>query len=927
MSVKINPRDRITVTNFRYNPGSSISLFSLGNVQADATSLANGQVLAWDPAQQAFTSTVAPRLDLSGGTYDAVGPDDGSTIQIRYSDVTSAPSNGTLSLSELNYSFLPDSYDTAAGSWVGGDTLFIGDANGDPVAIGSKRIYDYANHEDGIVGPNNIVITDDQGAIDKLTIGQMDFSGTTIAVDNAGSNLYLKPGTLANIHAADSRIINLKDPVAPQDAVTKAYLDQAIANFSISPVTIADVPPANPDEGDLWYDSDSSYRTYVWHDATQSWIDLAPSVGGDGTGLVTISATPPASPEEGEAWYDSDDTGRTYIWDGSIWVDMNPTVGSSAPTTHVTIDVVPPATPAQGDLWYDAGSTYRLYVWDKFSSVWIDASPNITTDTTHAVVSDAAPTGQKTGDLWYDTDNFTTFVWDGFAWVDIRPTGATSSLGLVTIANDPPLVPEIGQAWYDADDTGRTYVWDGSIWVDMNPTSGGTSVSTNTVITLSSVPPSTPWIGQPYYDPITTTGYIWDGISWVIFSNPDNDVDHVKFAPLPPSATSKKGDLWFDQMNNTTLVYDGVNWLDIRPQDKQAAIDISTFPTPDPVVGSAWYDSDGTGRTYVWDGSVWVDIAPQAVVEPEKLGVAITPSVPLSPYKGQLWHNTFDKKTYTYNGTDWTLLANPTSGEPTVTVSLASPADPLLGDLWYETGNTTFNMWTGTEWLDLHEDIIAAAPAPVTISDTPPVDPLVGAAWYDSDNTGRTYVWDGAYWVDLNPSTQTEALIHIAADPPLSPQVGTPWYDADTTGRTYVWDGSAWIDIAPAAPANNWEKLETFSAVGVPFVSTNLDTKYKRFKVQLSNMSTYLTVGFGGVEVVGLTDTGRSVTLAQNTISIIEYPFSSAFEIENYFDGGLNEPSSYLLNKYNEKLLTITIKPKALSDSFQSGDVVIWGEA
>lgn len=913
MSVKINTRDRVTVTNFRYNPGSSISLFSLANVNAAAASLTEGQVLAWDNTNQQFSASISPQFDFSGGTYTGTGPVAGSTLQVRYSNDTAKPTAGTVAFSELNYSFLPDSFDIGAGQWVGGDTLFVGDVNGDPVAIGSKRIYDYANHEDGIVGPNNIVTTDAQGAIDKITVGLMDFSGSTITVDNAGSNLYLQSGSLANIHAGDSRIINVSDPVGAQDAVTKAYLEQAIIDFQTSSVTISDFAPATPDEGDLWYDSLTNLRTYVWHNASSSWLDMSPTVG-SATGLVAVSATPPAAPQIGEAWYDSDDTGRTYVWDGAIWVDMNPAVATTAAVSHVTIDVNPPATPAAGDLWYDAGSTYRLYVWDKFSAVWIDASPNITTDTTHAVVSGAAPAGSTTGDIWYDSGNFTTFVWDGFAWADVRPSDPVNNI-TVTIAAVAPFMPYVGQAWFDVGTTSRTYVWDGTTWIDMNPS----VPASDTTITVSSVAPATPWVGQPYYDPITTTGYIWDGASWIVFSNPDNDVDHVKFAPLPPSATSKKGDLWFDQMNNTTLVYDGISWLDVRPQDKQAAIDISPSPTTSPLVGSAWYDSATTGRTYVWDGAYWVDIAPQPIVAPEKLGVAITPSVPLSPYVGQLWYNTFDEKTYTYNGTIWILLAHPTSGEPNATVALVAPAAPNLGDLWYETGASTFNIWTGAVWKDLHD---AAAPAPIFISATPPAAPQIGEAWYDSDDTGRTYVWDGSIWVDMSPVSETKALIHVAATPPASPQIGTPWFDLGVTDRTYVWDGTAWLELSPTEA---WESIHTVSAAGAPLVTRALDPKYKKFKIQLSNMSTFLAFGSGGLELVGVTDTGRAVAIAQNPIGVVEYPFFSTFEIENYFDGGTVEPSSYLLNKYNEKLLTITIKPIALTDTFQSGDVVIWG--
>lgn len=924
MSVRINPRDRVTVTNFRYNPGSSISLFSLSGVNAAATDLSDGQVLTWDATRQEFSANVAPQFDISGGTYGAAGPIDGANVHIRYSTDTAKPADGTVALSELNYSFLPDSFDATANNWVGGETLFIGDASGNPVAIGSKRIYDYADHADGVVGPNNIVITDDQGAIDQITIGQLDISGSTISVDNAGSNLYLQAGTLANIHVGNNRIINLADPIADQDAVTKAYLEQAIVDFQTTPVVISDIPPADPAEGDLWYDSNSSYRTYVWHDATQAWIDLSPNVGGDGTGLVTIQATPPADPSEGEAWFDSGTTGRTYIWDGVAWIDMNPTsAGGSSSEAHVSISDTPPADPDAGDLWYDSGATFRLFVWDKFSDVWVDASPNITTDTTHAVVSDAAPTDQKSGDFWYDTDNFTTKLWDGFAWVDVRPSdaAATTAVGLVSITPNAPATPEIGQAWLDSDGDGRTYVWDGLAWIDMAPSAGSGS-SSNTVITLSASAPANPWVGQPYYDPTTTTGYIWDGATWVIFSDPDPSVDHVTFSALAPSATANRGDLWYDQINATTMVYDGVNWIDVRPQDEQPSIEISTTPPTSPLVGSAWYDADSTGRTYVWDGAAWVDLAPQAIVEPEKLGAEISPSIPLTPYTGQLWYNTNESKAYTYDGTAWVPFADPNSGvEPHVNINIVAPADPDSGDLWYETGNSALYMWTGLEWLDLHEDIVAASPAPVTISDNPPAAPDIGSAWYDADTTGRTYVWDGAAWIDMNPAAATPALIQVSATAPIAPLIGTAWYDSGSSLKTTVWDGTTWANVA----ASGWVSIYNTSLIGSPGVSFN-PADYKSYKIQFETASTFSASGTSaGLRITAITDSGKTIELADHPIDPIEYPFFSTFEVENYFDGGTSEPSSYLLNKYNEKIITITIQPRIGGDTFQSGDVTIWG--
>lgn len=41
-------------------------------------------------------------------------------------------------------------------------------------------------------------------------------------------------------------------------------------------VTIADTSPVGPVDGELWYDSLTTFRTYVWSDVVTAWVDVAP---------------------------------------------------------------------------------------------------------------------------------------------------------------------------------------------------------------------------------------------------------------------------------------------------------------------------------------------------------------------------------------------------------------------------------------------------------------------------------------------------------------------------------------------------------------------------------------------------------------------------------------------------------------------------
>jgi hypothetical protein len=109
-------------------------------------------------------------------------------------------------------------------------------------------------------------------------------------------------------------------------------------------VIIGDTPPANPEEGDLWFNTDRA-RIFIYYDENavgygtdEYWIDAAPfnsGVGGAGGGgaSVTVSSLPPLSPNNGDLWY-STIKARLFIWytdeDSSQWVDAAPFNSASA---------------------------------------------------------------------------------------------------------------------------------------------------------------------------------------------------------------------------------------------------------------------------------------------------------------------------------------------------------------------------------------------------------------------------------------------------------------------------------------------------------------------------------------------------------------------------------------------------------------------
>jgi len=144
-----------------------------------------------------------------------------SIIRIKRSGVAGNPS--VLAQGELAYSYLPDNGAN------GGDRLYIGtgpEVNGDAAnhtVIGGAHYVDLLHGEAdasyGINLPNKALIVDVNGAIDQLTIGDINFTSGGIGGD-----------PLATFNFNGARLTNLSEPVDNSDAATKFYVDNLITS-------------------------------------------------------------------------------------------------------------------------------------------------------------------------------------------------------------------------------------------------------------------------------------------------------------------------------------------------------------------------------------------------------------------------------------------------------------------------------------------------------------------------------------------------------------------------------------------------------------------------------------------------------------------------------------------------------------------------
>jgi hypothetical protein len=431
-------------------------------------------------------------------------------------------------------------------------------------------------------------------------------------------------------------------------------------------LTVSDVAPTSPSEGDLWFNS-SNARTYVYYDS--SWVE----VGGSG-GVASLD-------DIGDVSASAAISGDLIQYNGSAWVNVpSSTVGAT--TLDGLGDVVVTSPLQFQGLMYDGTNWVNSSIPDVYlvrnntgstilkgtlvgavgaePSGRIDVAPfevtgtenselramgiaasNISNGVNGEVMSFGTLTGLDTrgstasslavGDeTWAAGDILFAHPTVAGKLTNVRPqhdlavafiTVRHASTGQIAIR----IIPGNNHLEWMHDvslvdkTSGDFLKYNGTLWVNDQINLGTDTVGNY----MSNVSASTG---------INISHTQSEGSTATIALNATlDDLSNVSVAT--PNT-------------NDVLTYNGSAWTSASASGGGASVTVSETPPASPSSGDLWFESDTT-RTYVYYDSFWVEVGAAG------MAAIAADAAPASPVTGQLWFNTSTGGTYVYYDSAW----------------------------------------------------------------------------------------------------------------------------------------------------------------------------------------------------------------------------------------------------------------------------------
>jgi hypothetical protein len=261
--------------------------------------------------------------------------------------------------------------------------------------------------------------------------------------------------------------------------------------------------------------------------------------------------------------------------------------------------------------------------------------------------------------------------------------------------------------------------------------------------------------------------WTWDGQFWTL-----HRTSPTVLAPRDEAVMA------YDQVHHLTVMYGGMK-LEV-PGGKGG-------------VGAA-------NETWTWDGKLWKQQHPAhepglTFDWPATMDFALgSGTVLLYGFQKLPSGNstTMQAQTWSWNGSDWTLLSPATSpstigqmvGGYLITQSAGRVGGRYLSQMW---------LWNGSSWVLLGPG-----------NDAPFVS---GSAAYDAKGSrltvfnGATWTWDGRSWTRQHPAHEPSAVGYMTYFPPLQMFVMYGAVYGNTSNDVWAWNGTDWTLLEPGTVA------------------------------------------------------------------------------------------------------------------------------